>query len=197
MRKLSMRFLLPSLAALLAPAYAFAHPSAVAHVHSFDAGFGHPFVGLDHMLAMVAVGLWAAQLRGRAMWIVPAAFVGVMMLGGVLALAGVSIPFVEQGILASVVVFGILIAAATRLPIAVSAALVGVFAVLHGHAHVTEMPLAMDAMEYGVGFALATTLLHVSGMSFGLVLNKWRVQEQLFRAVGVAIAATGLYLAIV
>src|SRR6266404_6118289 len=110
-------------------------------VHGFGSGFAHPLHGLDHVLAMIAVGLWAAQLGGRARWLVPASFVGVMALGGTLAMAGLRVPFLEAGILLSVLVLGILIAVAARFPLAGSMAIVGIFAFFHGHSHGMEMPV--------------------------------------------------------
>jgi len=105
-------------------------------VHGFGSGFAHPLHGLDHILVMVAVGLWAAQLGGRARWLVPASFVGVMVLGGALAMAGLHVPFTEEGILLSVLVLGILVAVAARFPLAASMTIVGIFAFFHGHSHV-------------------------------------------------------------
>src|SRR5579863_3698485 len=136
---------LPPLAILSLCVLAFVG-SAAAHpvpgAAGLTAGFAHPLSGLDHVLAMVAVGLWAAQLGGRALWLVPASFVGFMTLGGALGMAGVHLPMVEAGILASVLILGILIAAAAQLPLAASVAVTGLFAIFHGHAHGTEIPLA-------------------------------------------------------
>jgi urease accessory protein len=147
---------------------AFAHLSP--HEHgSFMAGLSHPLFGLDHILAMVAVGLWAAMLGGRAIWIVPAAFVGTMIVGFGLAMAGVGLPFVEPVILASVVVLGLVIAAAVRLPAPAGALLVGAFALFHGHAHGAELGSA-TAATYLAGFAAATALLHAAGIAIGLGL---------------------------
>ena len=112
------------------------------------------------MLAMVAVGLWAGLNGGRALWAWPVAFVGVMLAGGALGMAGVAVPMVEPGILASVIVLGLLVLTAARLPVALGAALVGVFALLHGHAHGAELPTEAAAATYAAGFALATALLH-------------------------------------
>src|ERR1017187_3174410 len=131
-------------------------------VHGFGSGFAHPLHGLDHILVMVAVGLWAGQLGGRARWLVPASFVGVMVLGGTLAMAGLRVPFTEEGILLSVLVLGVLVAVAARFTLAASMAIVGIFALFHGHSHGTEMPANAVVYVYGAGFALATVLLHVS-----------------------------------
>src|SRR5579883_978366 len=141
-----------SLLALLAlvPVLASAHPGH--GTHGFASGFSHPLLGLDHILAMVAVGLWAAQLGGRSLWAVPATFVGVMSVGGMLGLLGVPLPMVEAGILASVLILGLFIATAVRLPLAASMLLVGAFALFHGHAHGTEIPATASGLTYGLGF---------------------------------------------
>jgi urease accessory protein len=131
------------------------------------AGFAHPVGGLDHVLAMVAVGILAAQQGGRALWLVPAAFVGMMVAGGALGVAGIPLPYVELGIAGSVVVLGAVIAAGRRLPVALAMSLAGAFAVFHGHAHGTEMPLDASGLEYGAGFVLATALLHAAGIGLG------------------------------
>lgn len=149
----------------LSPALAQAHPGHGAS--GFTPGLTHPLMGLDHLLAMVAVGLWAAQLGDRARWAVPASFVGVMSLGGALAMSGWTLPGVEMGILASVLVLGVLVAAAVRLPLAVSSTVVGVFALFHGFAHGAEMPANASGLAYGAGFAVATALLHAVGFAFG------------------------------
>ncbi|WP_186398880.1 HupE/UreJ family protein [Stappia sp. P2PMeth1] len=162
--------------AATAAALALTATPALAHLHpgehgSFAAGFSHPLFGADHILAMVAVGLWAWQIGGRAVYIVPAAFVGTMLLGFVLALAGIALPFVEPAILASVVALGLLVALAVRLPVAGSAAVVAAFALFHGHAHGGEIGAATE-FAYGAGFALATALLHAAGIALGYGLGK-------------------------
>lgn len=161
------------LAALLLAASAgpaFAHLDPVEH-GSFAAGFTHPLFGVDHVLAMVAVGLWAAMLGGRAIWAVPAAFVGVMALGFVLSAAGAPLPFVEPTILASVVAIGLLVALAVPVPVGIGMAVVGFFALFHGHAHGGEMGEA-TAFGYAAGFAAATALLHAAGVAAGLGFSR-------------------------
>lgn len=163
-------------------------------------GFGHPIGGLDHLLAMVAVGLLAAQGAAtsgqRALWAVPAAFVGLMVIGGVLGMSGVPVPMVELGIVGSVLVLGVVIAVGRHLPLGAAMALVGVLAIFHGHAHGTEMPLAANGMLYGLGFAVATSLLHAAGIGLGLAAA--RLDEKraplIIRAGGGAIATAGLAL---
>lgn len=145
--------------------------SGIAH------GFAHPIGGFDHVLAMVAVGLFAWLLSvgtaGRkALWLVPAAFVGMMAVGGVLGMVGIAVPYVELGIALSAVVIGGLVALGRSLPVAVAMAVVGAFAIFHGHAHGTEMPAAMSGLTYGVGFMLATALLHGLGILAGVGVAK-------------------------
>ena len=154
---------------------AFAHLDPVEH-GSFAAGLSHPLFGTDHILAMVAVGLWAALLaqstERRALWLVPAAFVGTMIAGFLAAMVGAPLPFVEPVILASVVVIGLLAAVALNVPVAMAMAMVGFFAFFHGHAHGGEIGEA-GAGAYAAGFALATALLHAAGVALGLGLGRW------------------------
>jgi urease accessory protein len=185
------------LAALLAfgsltPALAHAH-HLPGEASGFASGFGHPLFGLDHVLAMVAVGLWAAQLGGRSRWTVPAAFVCLMAVGGALGMSGIQVPMVEAGILASVLVLGILIAAAVRLPTAASVALVGLFAIFHGHAHGAEIPAAASGFSYALGFVLATIALHACGIGLGMLAKKPSTVP-LLRFAGAAIAVAGICL---
>jgi urease accessory protein len=183
-----------SLAALaaLAPSAAFAHVD-VGSVSSFAAGLDHPVSGFDHIAAMVAVGLWAALKGGRALWVWPAAFVGVMLVGGWLGMAQVPLPFVEQGILASVVVLGVLVALAVDLPVAAGAAIIGLFALLHGHAHGSEVAGDIGGVEYMLGFALATAGLHAVGLATGIMLSSIRMRP-LVRAAGAACVVLGFAL---
>jgi urease accessory protein len=174
---------------------AFAH-TGLEHAFSFASGFAHPWTGLDHMLAMVAVGLWAGLNGGRALWVWPAAFVGVMLAGGALGVAGVPVPLVEPGILASVIVLGLLVLAAARLPVALGAALVALFALLHGHAHGAELPSGAAALTYAAGFALATALLHAIGLGIAY-LGRSNGGKLVVRGAGAAVAAAGVALAIV
>ena len=161
------RLALTLLVLVLGSGAAFAHPGHGAAA-SFAAGVAHPLSGLDHIAVMVAVGLWAALKGGRALWVWPAAFVGMMLIGGALGMAHVAVPFVEPGILASVVALGLLVALAVDLPVATGAAIVAVFALLHGHAHGTEVAETLSGIEYMAGFALATATLHVVGIGFAL-----------------------------
>lgn len=165
------------------------------------AGFAHPFTGLDHMLAMVAVGLWAATQKGPTAWAAPATFITVMLAGFGAALAGGSLPLAEAGIAASVVVLGLLAATARRWPSGL--AIVGLCALFHGHAHGTEMPLATDPLVYGGGFCAATALLHAIGFGAGRLTGQtyWaRMGARMggtrmgARAAGIAIAVAGIFM---
>lgn len=155
---------------VLAPGLANAH-TGLGHVDGFAHGFAHPIGGLDHILAMVMVGLFASQLGGRARWLVPASFVSVMVLGGALGLAGIAVPFVELGIGLSIVVLGGVVAFNFRAGVAAAMALVGFFAVFHGYAHGAEMPESASGLANGAGFVLATATLHAAGLGFGLLLD--------------------------
>ncbi len=178
-----------TLFALGVPSLAHAH-IGIDHASGWVHGLVHPIGGLDHLCAMIAVGLWAAQMGGRAVWLVPLTFVTVMALGGALGMAAVSLAFTEQGIVVSLLVLGVLIAAAIRLPLAVSAAVVGVFAVFHGYAHGAEMPQSASALTYAAGFMLATALLHASGIGMAL-FAKGIGRAQWLRLAGVAITLCG------
>ena len=164
-----------------------------AHGAGFAAGLAHPFTGLDHLLAMMAVGLWAAQLGGRARWAVPLAFLGAMAAGAGLALAGVALPLVEAGVASSVLALGLLIAFAARLPTAAGAILVGAFAVFHGHAHGNELPQAASEALYAMGFLLATGALHAVGLGSGALMHRG-LKPVWLQAIGGGIAAAGLIL---
>ncbi len=159
-------------------------------------GFSHPLGGLDHVLAMVTVGLLARQLGGRALWLLPATFVAVMALGGVLAILGAPLPGVELGIAASVIVLGAVAALGVKAPVAVAAAIAGLFAVFHGHAHGIELPHGTAAMSYATGFLSATALLHAAGIGLGALLV--RLSDAygfaLCRVGGASVAIAGVVL---
>lgn len=168
------RFSLAAVAAVALsalPAVAHAHVSG-AHDAGFVHGFLHPVGGLDHLLAMVAVGLWAAQRGGAALWALPAAFVTAMIGGGLLGMGGIDLPAVEIGIAGSVIALGALIALRSRLPLPGAVAAVALFALFHGHAHGAEMPEAASPLLYGLGFALATALLHGAGVAAALSVRR-------------------------
>jgi len=159
-------------------------------VWGFTSGFLHPLTGLDHITAMVAVGLWGAFLGAPAMWVLPVVFPVVMAFGGALGVLGVPIPGVETGIALSSLILGICVAFAVRPPLWVAALIVGTFAIFHGHAHGAEMPHAANAMTYAIGFVVATGLLHLCGIAFGLLV-RWPWGQKLVRVGGVAIALVG------
>lgn len=172
----------------------------VAEAHTFGAqgagltaGLAHPFMGLDHLLAMIAVGIWAGQLGGRAVWIVPLTFVSVMAAAAGLGPLAFSLPMVEPAIACSVLVLGLLIAGSVRLPTIAGAGLVGLFAVFHGYAHGLELPQAASPILYALGFVLATSLLHGLGIGFALSSRQYKIIQ---RIAGCSlIVASGLLLA--
>jgi urease accessory protein len=155
---------------VLLPTAALAHPGHGAD--GFAHGFAHPLGGLDHVLAMVAVGLYAALLGGRALWLIPAAFVGMMAVGGALGVAGIALPFTEVAIALSVVALGLAITLRAEVPVIVAMALAGAFAIFHGHAHGAEMPVDASGLEYAAGFIVATALLHVVGIGAAMGVAK-------------------------
>ena len=187
-------FLVASALALV-PIPAFAHP-AVNGVHDLLHGFYHPLGGIDHVLAMVAVGVLAAQLGGRALWLVPAAFVGVMAAAGVAGMAGLAIPYVEVGIALSLIVLGAVIALQISMPLAAAMALVGFFAIFHGHAHGTEMPATASGALYGLGFVSATALLHLVGIAMGIALLRLTNGRRVAQVAGSIAAVAGAALLI-
>ncbi len=175
---------------LAATSAALAHPGA-AQANGVACGFSHPLTGWDHLLAMIAIGLWAAQLGGRASWRVPAAFVGVMALSAVGGHFIGVIPGLDQGIAASVLALGLLVGCAGRLPLVASVTLASVFAVFHGFAHGAEMPATSSGLAYGAGLMSASALLAVTGLGLGLGLGAARLSERAPRLIGWGIAAVG------
>lgn len=175
--------------ALAAPCLAQAH-SETGAVGGFISGLVHPVNGLDHIAAMVAVGIWGAFLGAPALWLLPVVFPLVMALGGALGVLGVPLPGVETGIAVSGIVLGGMVLTAARPPLWVASALVAIFAVFHGYAHGTELPQAANAITYAVGFVLATGLLHLAGIALGLLV-RWHWGRVVVRATGGVIAATG------
>lgn len=157
----------------------------------FVAGLMHPVLGWDHVVAMVAVGLWGAFLGQPAIWILPVVFPLVMAFGGALGVMGVPVPAVETGIAVSAMVLGAMVALAARPPIWVAAVIVGVFAIFHGHAHGTELPGAANALAYSLGFVVATGLLHLTGIAFGSLVY-WPAGKIAVRSGGAIIALAGV-----
>jgi len=188
-----LRILITAAALSMVAAPAFAHTGAGAVV-GLAAGFAHPLLGLDHMLAMLAVGAWAALLGGRAIWLVPAAFLVAMLAGGALAVAGVALPMVETAIALSVVVLGVLVAVNARVATGAGMAVVAAFAVFHGHAHGSELATGMSVAGYAAGFAAATALLHVAGIAATVALARFAATRAV-RWAGAAAAFAGIGIA--
>lgn len=184
------------LALAIAMAGVMLSPPAMAHITNasgagFAGGVSHPFSGLDHILAMVAVGMWASQLGERAYWVLPLTFPVVMAAGAALGIAGVPLPWVEIGITASVIILGLMVALALKPSLAVSIALIGLFAIMHGHSHGTELPQAASPVAYGAGFLIATALLHAVGLVIGGT-SRWPLGRIGLRTAGAAIASIGV-----
>jgi urease accessory protein len=193
----SLRLIATATAILVLTTSADAHTGHGA-THAFTAGFAHPLGGFDHLLAMMAVGLWAGLAGGRALWLWPASFVGAMVVGGMLGMAGMPMPFVEQGILASVIVLGLAGALAFSPSIAAGAAIVALAGLFHGHAHGTEVPADVSGLAYAIGFALSTALLHAVGIAATVVAARLalpaasRVAGGLTAVAGVVLAARAI-----
>ena len=185
--------ILASLLALVAlwPLAAWAHVES-GQAGGFLSGLSHPVSGLDHVVAMIAVGLWGAQLGMPALWVLPVAFPMLMAFGGMLGLIGIPLPGVEIGIALSAVVLGALVLGQVRLPLAVAVIVVACFAVFHGHAHGTELEAGQNAMLYSLGFVIATGLLHGVGITIGLI-QRWELGAQVLRGAGALVMAAGLY----
>lgn len=190
--KSPVRILLATLAALL-PGLALAHEANTIRFGSFLGGLTHPVLGPDHFLAMVSVGIVSAQIGGRAIWTVPATFVGVMAAGGVLGLLDVGLSAIEVGIASSVLVLGLAIAADRRVPVALAMAAVALFAIFHGYAHGAEMPTVAEPVRYAAGFLTGTAALHVLGVIIGDISQHYARGKVLLRYAGGAIAGVGAW----
>ena len=178
-----------AVAATLWPSLAFAHTEQ-GRAAGLVAGLHHPVSGLDHVLAMVAVGLWGAQLGAPAVWLLPVTFPLVMAFGGMLGLMGVPLPGVEVGIALSRILLGLAVLAEWRPPLRVAAVVVGFFAIFHGHAHGTELPAGASGLLYSVGFVVATGTLHGIGIGVG-VIHRWSWGRVVMRVAGGLVAGTG------
>lgn len=183
-----------ALALTVAASPALAHLDPAEH-GSFLAGLSHPLLGLDHVLAMIGVGLWGAILGGRARWALPTSFVGSMVLGFVLALGGLGLPFVEPMVLASVLVLGGAVALMLRIPTAAAGIVCGLFGLFHGHAHGAELGAA-GALPFGAGFALSTAVLHAAGLLIAWGYAKGLRHARLLRGLGLATVAGGIWIAL-
>jgi urease accessory protein len=188
-RRRRLSHALAALPLLLAATPALAHVEK-GQAAGFFAGLHHPISGLDHVLAMVSVGMWGAQLGAPAVWLLPVTFPMVMAIGGFLGLIGVPLPGVEIGIALSAVLLGLAVAREARPPLGIAAALVGLFAIFHGHAHGTELPPGQSGLLYSIGFVIATGLLHATGITIGLV-HRWPMGRAAIRVVGAAVAVSG------
>lgn len=180
-----------TLVTLLSPAAASAHVEG-SPAGGFLSGIWHPVSGLDHVLAMVAVGLWGAQLGAPAVWVLPVAFPMVMAFGGTLGLMGLGLPGVELGIAASAIALGAVVLTETRPRLWLAVLLVGFFAIFHGHAHGTELPEGTSGLYYSIGFVIATGCLHGTGIAIGLI-HRWSAGRVALRCGGALVAIGGVY----
>ena len=176
-----------ALALMTSPAFAHSEQGVAI---DFWGGFTHPIFGPDHVVAMVAVGLWGAFLGAPAIWVLPVVFPLVMAFGGALGVVGMPLPGVETGIAVSAIMLGAMVALAATPPLWIAAVLVGAFAIFHGHAHGAELPIGADAVAYSMGFVMATGMLHLTGIAFG-GLSHWPAGRVAVRAVGGVIALIG------
>ena len=190
MKPNSFRLFLAAAIALL-PATAHAH-AQVGEASGFATGFLHPMTGPDHIIAMVAVGLWGAQLGSPAIWMLPVTFPLVMAFGGFLGLIGVPLPGIEIGIALSGVLLGAAVMTESRPPLYVAAALVAIFAICHGHAHGAELPPGTSGLTYSIGFVVATGFLHACGIGIGTI-HRWSYGRLALRALGGLISAGGVF----
>ena len=190
-----MKYIKASLLTLLLSTFlipvAHAHASAATLQGGLISGFFHPLTGLDHIVAMFAVGLWGVFLGKPAIWLLPVVFPIVMALGGVLGVLGIPIPYTEVGIALSGIILGIMVAFTIKPPIWVAAVIVGIFAVFHGYAHGVELPNATNPLIFSIGFVMSTGLLHLTGIAFG-ELTRWPIGEKLVRGLGGIITLVGI-----
>lgn len=186
-----LRIVTLSAPAVLTPSLAFAHSGGF-HVHGFLAGVEHPVLGLDHLLAMVAVGIIAARAGGRGILIVPLSFVSAMVAGALLGMAGVGLPSLETGIALSLVVFGAMVGLIRPMPLAAAAALTALFGVFHGNAHGLEIPESAGGIAYAAGFVVGTSMLHAIGAMSGIKLAGWPTA---LRAAGIGTSLVGIAMA--
>ncbi|HWA07997.1 MAG TPA: HupE/UreJ family protein [Opitutaceae bacterium] len=179
----------------LAAVFLLTTQAAHAHIEhgeagGFASGFHHPWSGADHIVAMVAVGLWGAQLGAPAVWLLPVIFPMVMAMGGFMGLVGIPLPGVEIGIALSALLLGAMVCSEARPPLWVAAVLVGAFGLFHGHAHGTELPPGENGLLYSLGFVIATGTLHACGIALGLV-HRWKSGRAALRGAGAVISVMG------
>lgn len=188
----NLRWSIPALAAfvLLVPSYALAHVEQ-GQAAGFITGLQHPWSGLDHVLAMIAVGLWGAQLGNPAMWVLPVIFPMVMSLGAMMGLLGIPLPGIEIGIALSAILLGAMVVGEVRPKLVIAAVIVGFFAIFHGHAHGTELPVGQSGMLYSMGFVIATGILHGVGIIVGMI-HRWPQGRLALRGAGAFIVVMGV-----
>ena len=187
----SLISLLLPMAVLICPAIAWAHVGS-GEAGGFLTGLQHPVSGLDHVLAMIAVGLWGAQLGSPALWMLPVAFPMMMAFGGMFGLMGLPLPGVEVGIAVSAVVLGFMVLTEARAQLVIALVVVAFFAIFHGHAHGTELPEGQSGLLYSMGFVIATGCLHGVGITIGLV-HRWDTGRIAMRVAGAIVLVAGLY----
>lgn len=180
---------------LILPNLAYAH--TVPGGGGFMSGFSHPVLGFDHLLAMLSVGILSAQMGGKAIWKVPATFVAVMLVGGILGMEGIKLFSVELGIILSVLALGFSIASEKKFPAFLAMIFVGFFAIFHGHAHGSEMPYLAKPMYYALGFVTGTAAIHIAGVFIGLIMLKLKSGAQLLRYLGAGIAGVGFHMLVI
>jgi urease accessory protein len=190
LQRVGLVVLTATMAVILGPRSAYAH-IGVSPAHDLLHGLQHPLTGVDHLLAMFSVGLWAAQRGGRSLWFVPLTFISVMAVGTFLGVSGVAIPWVEPVVEVSVLFLGLFVAAALKLPVSVTAAVVGIFALFHGHTHGAEIPASTSALTYAMGLILATAFLHATGICLFLLMQRLHF-SRFVQYAGAAIAVCGV-----
>ena len=188
--KLKFFFSMSAALIIFLPGYALAHVEQ-GQAAGFITGLQHPWSGLDHVLAMVAVGLWGAQLGNPAMWLLPVTFPVVMAMGAMMGLLGIPVPGIETGIALSAILLGAMVAGDVRPKMIIAALLVGFFAIFHGHAHGTELPAGQNGLLYSMGFVIATGCLHGIGIGLGLI-HRWPAGRLALRGAGAFIAVMGV-----
>lgn len=191
-----VRGMIVGLLLCLIPTTVYAHDGSNVPFGGFLAGLVHPVLGYDHFLAMLSVGILSAQIGGRAIWTVPATFVGVMAVGGILGLIGSGFQFVELGIAVSLIILGIVIAAEKRLAIGVAMVAVGIFATFHGYAHGSEVPTTAEPFLYALGFLTGTALIHILGVVIGDVAKHYENGKLILRGGGALVALIGVLFAV-
>ena len=192
MKKKFVHSILLAMVLSLIPSIVYAHDGSVLPLGGFLSGLVHPVLGYDHLLAMLSVGILSAQIGGRAIWTVPATFVTVMALGGILGFINIGLRSTELGIAASLVILGSIIAAERKLPVRLAMVGVGFFAIFHGYAHGSEMPQTAEPVAYAAGFLTGTALIHIAGVVIGDIARHYQRGPSVLRVGGLLIAITGI-----